>query len=80
MQNVWDESLKMNHAMQFTNVCSRQISDICAFFENPQKAHFKLFVPVSQADDPHLMSIGSVFFFCDYANLRYAWYVSLVDM
>ncbi len=30
MQNLWEESIKMNHAARFTNVCARQITGICA--------------------------------------------------
>ncbi len=28
MQNVWEESIKMNNAMGFTNVCALQITGI----------------------------------------------------
>ncbi len=30
MQNLWEESIKMNHATQFTNIYARQITRICA--------------------------------------------------
>ncbi len=30
MQNLWEESIKMNHTTQFTNVCACQITDFCA--------------------------------------------------
>ncbi len=30
MQNLWEESIKMNHAMQFTNVDAHKITGICA--------------------------------------------------
>ncbi len=30
MQNLWEESIQMNHATQFTNVCARHIIGICA--------------------------------------------------
>ncbi len=33
-QNLWEESIKINHAMRFTNVCAHQITGICA-----QKKH-----------------------------------------
>ncbi len=29
-QKLWEESIKMNHAMRFTNVCAHQITGICA--------------------------------------------------
>ncbi len=28
-QNLWEESIKMNHATRFTNICARQITGIC---------------------------------------------------
>ncbi len=28
MQNLWEESILMNYAMRFTNVCFRQITGI----------------------------------------------------
>ncbi len=30
IQNLWEESIQMNHATRFTNVCARQITGICA--------------------------------------------------
>ncbi len=30
MQKLWEESIKINHAMQFTNVCVHQITGIYA--------------------------------------------------
>ncbi len=29
MQNLSEESIKINHAMRFTNVCAHQITGIC---------------------------------------------------
>ncbi len=29
MQNEWEESILMNYAMWFTNICFRQITGIC---------------------------------------------------
>ncbi len=29
-QNLWEESIQINHATHFTNVCARQITGICA--------------------------------------------------
>ncbi len=29
-QNLWEERIQMNHAMRFTNVCTCQITGICA--------------------------------------------------
>ncbi len=29
-QNIWEESIQMNHAMRFPNVCAHQITGICA--------------------------------------------------
>ncbi len=39
MQNI---SIKMNHTTRFTNVCARQITEIC-IINTPNKAHLKLF-------------------------------------
>ncbi len=41
--NLWEDSIKMNHAMRFTNVCNRQITGICTIILRPEKACLKLF-------------------------------------
>lgn len=37
MQNLWEKSIEMNHATQFTNVCARQFAGICTTIKHPKK-------------------------------------------
>ncbi len=38
----------MNHATRFTNVCARQITDICAIIQHPIKAGLKAGVVIME--------------------------------
>ncbi len=60
MQNLCEESIQMNHAMRFTNVCALQITGIFAPLFNAPKKHVLNFFALEEAREQR--AHGRIFF------------------